>query len=62
MHVVSEQYDDPAAPLATHRPAVVLAEGSDSMLADALAAVTERPDAASGVATSPTVTTWSGTS
>jgi propionyl-CoA synthetase len=45
VHVVSEPYDDPAAPLATHRPAVVLAEGSDSMLADALAAAGSPPDA-----------------
>ena len=40
-----QPYDDPAAPLATHRPAVVLAEGSDSMLADALASTGSRPDA-----------------
>jgi hypothetical protein len=46
LHVVSEPYDDPAAPLVTHRPAVVLAEGSDSMLAEALAAAGARPDAA----------------
>ena len=45
VHVVSEPYDDPAAPLATHRPAVVLAEGSDSRLADALAAAGSPPDA-----------------
>ncbi len=45
VHVVSEPYDDPAAPLATHRPAVVLAEGSDSSLADALAAAGSPPDA-----------------
>jgi propionyl-CoA synthetase len=46
LHVVSEPYDDPAEPLATHRPAVVLAEGSDSMLADALATSGAPPDAA----------------
>ena len=45
VHVVSEPYDDPAAALATHRPAVVLAEGTDSPLADALAAAGSRPDA-----------------
>lgn len=38
VHVGSERYDDPAAPLATHRPAVVLADGSDSLLAEALGA------------------------
>ena len=46
IHVVSDPYDDPAAPLATHRPAVVVAESSDAMLAEALAAVGARPDAA----------------
>jgi propionyl-CoA synthetase len=46
LHVVSEPYDDPAAPLATHRPTVVLAEGSDSTLADALATAGAPPDAA----------------
>jgi propionyl-CoA synthetase len=45
VHVVSEPYDDPAAPLATHGPAVVLAEGSDSRLADALAAAGSPTDA-----------------
>jgi propionyl-CoA synthetase len=46
LHVVSEPYDDPAPTLASHRPAVVLAEGSDSMLADALATAGSPPDAA----------------
>jgi propionyl-CoA synthetase len=45
LHIVSEPYDDPAPSLATHRPAVVLAEGSDSMLVDALAAAGSPPDA-----------------
>jgi hypothetical protein len=36
VYVGSEAYDDPTAPLATHRPAVVLAEGSDVLLAEAL--------------------------
>ena len=44
--VHSEPYDDPAAPLATHRPRVVLAEGNDSSLADALTSVDEPPRAA----------------
>ena len=61
LHVASEPYDDPAEPLATHRPAVVLAEGSDALLADALVAVGSPPTWSSGVATSPRVTTWSGT-
>jgi propionyl-CoA synthetase len=46
LHVVSEPYADPAASLADHRPAVVLAEGSDQMLADALAAADNPPRAA----------------
>jgi propionyl-CoA synthetase len=45
LHVVCEPYDDPAPQLTTRRPAVVLAEGSDAMLADALAAAGARPDA-----------------
>ena len=38
VHVGSEPYADASAPLASHRPAVVLAEGSDSLLAEALRA------------------------
>jgi propionyl-CoA synthetase len=36
VHVGSEAYADAAAPLAAHRPAVVLAEGPDALLAEAL--------------------------
>jgi acyl-CoA synthetase (AMP-forming)/AMP-acid ligase II len=36
VHVLCERYDDPVGPLAAHRPAVVLAQGSDSQLAEAL--------------------------
>jgi propionyl-CoA synthetase len=46
LHVVTEPYDDPVASLAHHRPAVVLAEGSDPMLAEALAAADTPPRAA----------------
>jgi acyl-CoA synthetase (AMP-forming)/AMP-acid ligase II len=45
VHVISDPYADPVAALATHRPAVALAEGSDSRLVDALAAATEHPRA-----------------
>ena len=38
VHVGSDPYADASAPLASHRPAVVLAEGSDWLLAQALAA------------------------
>ena len=46
LHVGSEPYDDPAALLETHRPGVVVAEGSDAMLAEALAAARTPPRAA----------------
>jgi propionyl-CoA synthetase len=44
-YVLVEEYADPVAPLAAHRPAVVLAEGRDSPLVDALAAADEQPRA-----------------
>jgi acyl-CoA synthetase (AMP-forming)/AMP-acid ligase II len=45
VHVLVEEYDDPVAPLAAHRPVVVLAEGRDAALVTALAASAERPRA-----------------
>jgi propionyl-CoA synthetase len=45
VHVISDPYADPVALLATHRPAVALADGSDSRLVDALATATEHPRA-----------------
>jgi hypothetical protein len=44
--VHSEPYDDPVAPLAAHRPTVVLGEGLDESLADVLTTVDEVPRAA----------------
>jgi len=44
--VHSEPYDDPAAPLSTHRPAVVLGETFDRSLIDVLATVEAPPPAA----------------
>jgi hypothetical protein len=49
VHVLVEPYVDPAASLAAHRPAVVLAEGSDASLAEALAGMT-----------SPSAVVWRG--
>jgi propionyl-CoA synthetase len=46
VHVLVEGYDDPALALETHRPAVVLAKGSDAMLVDALGTLSEPPRAA----------------
>jgi hypothetical protein len=46
LHILCAPYDDPVAPLASHRPAVVLAEGSDSLLADALGAADGSPSPA----------------
>lgn len=46
VHVLVEEYADPVAPLAAHRPVVVLAEGRDAALANALAGATEQPRAA----------------
>jgi len=45
VHVISDPYADPAELLATHRPAVVLADGSDASLVEALAAATDPPRA-----------------
>jgi propionyl-CoA synthetase len=45
VHVLVEEYADPVAPLATHRPVVVLAEGRDEALVAALAASAEQPPA-----------------
>jgi propionyl-CoA synthetase len=39
VHIVTEPYDDAAAPLGTHRPVVVLADGSDAATADAIDAI-----------------------
>jgi propionyl-CoA synthetase len=50
VHVGSEPYDDPAPLLEAHRPAVVLAEGVDSMLVEALEMAS----------TPPPVTIWRG--
>jgi propionyl-CoA synthetase len=46
VHVGVEEYADPVAPLATHRPVVVVAEGTDTTLAAALAATRDAPGAA----------------
>jgi propionyl-CoA synthetase len=45
VHIVSAPYDDPAASLAARRPAVVLSEGPDSTLVDALATTDTPPHA-----------------
>lgn len=46
VHVVVDPYADPVAPLAAHRPSVVLAEGTDTILAEALGSMTPPPRAA----------------
>jgi hypothetical protein len=46
VHVVCDPYADPAPLLDAHRPAVVLAEASDSPLVDALLAAAPPPRAA----------------
>jgi propionyl-CoA synthetase len=45
VHVISDPYADPVALLATHRPAVALADASDVALVSALAAATDPPRA-----------------
>jgi hypothetical protein len=45
VHIASGPYDDAAAPLETHRPVVVLAEGGDAGTADAVDRGGHRPRA-----------------